>query len=180
MIVTDSTHVWTIMTFIRWEMVLCNQNYDCYYHLITRHRWHKITEHSTRYLLVYLIVNRSHLHTISPQLAISYVIDLHNNKLYYTGYCKANGAGWGLLTFLTGLCVGTALKTDDSSPMFISVFLLTVIAEYFSATFSLSFTSLLACFTSNFASPVGSDMLTEAGGRYLDKNTDPVGTSGAN
>lgn len=64
------------------------------------------------------------------------------------------------LTFLTGLWVGTALKADDSSPMFISLFLLTVIAEYFSATFSLSFTSLLACFSSSFASPAGSDMST--------------------
>lgn len=64
------------------------------------------------------------------------------------------------LTFLTGLCVGTALNAGDSSPMFTSAFLLTVMAEYFSATFSLSFASLLACFTSSFASPTGSDMLT--------------------
>ena len=64
------------------------------------------------------------------------------------------------LTFFTGLCVGTALSTDDSSPMVSSLFLLTVMAEYFSATFSLSFTSLLACFNSNFASTVESDMLT--------------------
>ena len=64
------------------------------------------------------------------------------------------------LTFFTGLCVGTALSTEDSSPMVSSLFLLTVMAEYFSATFSLSFTSLLACFNSNFASTVESDMLT--------------------
>lgn len=83
-------------------------------------------------------------------------------------------------TFLTGLWVGTALKADDRSPMFISLFLLTVMAEYFSATFSLSFTSLLACFTSGFASPAGSDMVTVAVcvyvcvEPYLDRSTTRV------
>lgn len=78
------------------------------------------------------------------------------------------------LTFFTGLWVGTALNAVDSSPMVISLFLLTVMAEYFSATFSLSFTSLLACFTSNFASPASSDMSTVAVRRQsvpVDRNT---------
>lgn len=63
-----------------------------------------------------------------------------------------------LLTFLTALCVVTGAKAEDRSPTVASLFLLTVIAEYFSATFSLSFTSLLACFTSNLASAAESDM----------------------
>lgn len=65
-----------------------------------------------------------------------------------------------LLTFFTDLWVGTAVNAADSSPtfMFTSLFFVAVIAEYFSATFSLSLNSLLACFTSSFASPTQSVM----------------------
>lgn len=64
------------------------------------------------------------------------------------------------LTFFMDLWVGTAVNAADSSPtfMFMSLFFVPVIAEYFSATFSLSLNSLLACFTSSFASPPHSVM----------------------
>lgn len=61
-------------------------------------------------------------------------------------------AGITLLTFLTDLRVGTAVNAADGiSPTFMFtslLFLLTVKAEYFSATFSVSLTYFVACFTS--------------------------------
>ncbi|TNN82917.1 hypothetical protein EYF80_006874 [Liparis tanakae] len=66
------------------------------------------------------------------------------------------------LTFLTDFSVGTAVNAAEGiSPTFMFtslLFLLTVIAEYFSATFSVSLTYFVACFTSALLSTTESDI----------------------
>lgn len=66
------------------------------------------------------------------------------------------------LTFLTDLSVGTAVNAAEGiSPTFMFtslLFLLTVSAEYFSATFSVSLTYLVACLTSALQSTTESLM----------------------
>lgn len=69
------------------------------------------------------------------------------------------------LTFLTDFSVGTAVNAAEGiSPTFMFtslLFLLTVSAEYFSATFSVSLTYLVACLTSALLSTTESVIASE-------------------
>ena len=96
---------------------------------------------------------------------------------FLPSHCYSEYWWWLLRTFLTDLRVGTAVNAaEGNSPtfMFMSLFLLTVIAEYFSATFSLSLTYFVACLTSSIPSTTESVISFRCSSDLSQENSDDV------